>query len=145
MEDLLVVGLVAFDREQAVAAATQCIGEGRHREQQQGVAMQSFDAAAIVQQLACGEIAVDDMAGSIEQQHRHRGVLHHRVQQQFALRQGQPLFAQGVAKGVVGAHQIGEFAVSAISAGAQRARRCSTSAPASREGTSMCTCVPVTY
>ena len=34
--------------------------------------MQSFDAAAIVQQLACGEIAVNDMAGSIEQQHRHR-------------------------------------------------------------------------
>ena len=112
----LVVDFVAADREQAIAAALHRYSHLHGCACQQVVETLAFQFPAAVQQLACGHVgehhpALAIAAGS-DQQHRHRRVLHHRVQQQFALHQSLSLFAQHVAQFRVRAHQVAQVVAS---------------------------------
>ena len=77
----------------------------------------AFELAAVVEQLARGEVAVDDRAARLDQQHRDRRVLHHRVEQQLALDQRLALLAQHVAELVVRVDQVVELVVGAAQRG----------------------------
>ena len=55
------------------------------------------------------DVRVGDAAGDIGQHQRHRRVLHHGIQQQFALRQMLTLVTQGLSQRVVHADQIAQF------------------------------------
>ena len=105
--DHLLVVVVAGDVEQRVAAAGDGLAQCRMRGGHQRVEGAAFQALAITEQPPRREVGQHDAPGGIHQQQRHRRVLHHRVQQQLALHQRQPLRAQGVAQGVVGIHQFG--------------------------------------
>ena len=61
----------------------------------------AFEPAAAVRQLARGEVAVDDVAAGLDQHHRDRRVLHHRVEQQLALEQVLALLPQHAPEPVV--------------------------------------------
>ena len=104
---LFLVGLA--DREQPVAAAIHRLAQRRRRRAQQGLQREAFELAALVQQPAGREIAVDDVPAVADQQHRHRRVLHHRVEQQLALHEREPLFAQHAAEFVVRGDEVAEF------------------------------------
>jgi hypothetical protein len=101
--------------EQAVAAAPQGFDQGRRRLFQHLVQGVAFQLAAFRQQLARGQVGVGDGARRIgqvrHQQHGHRRVLHHGVEQQLALHEVEALFAQHLAEGVVGVDQVGQLVV----------------------------------
>ena len=109
MEDLFVV--FHADREQAVAAAFDRLAQRLRRVLQQGFERMAFELVAVVEQLACGEVGIHDAAAAIGQQHCDRRVLHHRIEQQFALHQRHALLAQGIAQCVVRRDQIADFVV----------------------------------
>jgi hypothetical protein len=92
--------------EQAVAAAPQGLDQGRRRLFQHLVQGMSFQLAAFRQQLARGQVGVGDGARRIgqfrHQQHGHRRVLHHGVEQQLALHEVEALFAQHLRRGRCG-------------------------------------------
>jgi len=68
-----------------------------------------------MQQLARSQIgehhAGDAITARGDQQHRHRRILHHRVQQKFALHQALPLCTQHIAQFAVCLHQVAELVI----------------------------------
>ena len=114
VEHILLVALVGYG-EQAVAAAPHRLAQFRRQAVQQRVQVLALELAPVVEQLACGQVGVDHPALSVatfgRQQHRHRGVLHHGVQQQFALDQVLALLPQHLAQLGVGAHQLADLVV----------------------------------
>ncbi len=120
--DLLVIIIVlgrvrVAHREQAVTAAGDGIAQLDRHVFQQLVHALAFQLPTAMQQLARGGVgeghALHAIATIGEQQHRHRRVLHHGVQQKFALHQRLPLFAQYIAQFGMGLHKLGEFIVAA--------------------------------
>ena len=104
--------LLAFAAgKQAIAGARQRFGQGRCRLLHDVGQALAFQPPSLVQQLARGQVGVDDGAAFGHQQHGHRRVLHHGVEQQLALHQVQALLAQHVAKRIVRRHQVGQFIV----------------------------------
>ncbi len=81
--ELLLV--VALDDEQAIAAARDRIAKRLGRGFEQHAEQHALEPATAGEQLARGEVAVDDVAAGIAEQHRDRRVLDHRVEQQLAL------------------------------------------------------------
>ena len=106
--DVLVV-LVA-DGEHAVAAAREGVAHGLGHAFEQLGEGHALETVAVAEQLARGQVAEHDVTTGIDQQHRHRRVLHHRVEQQLALHQAQALFAQGVAERAVAGDQVSQLA-----------------------------------
>jgi hypothetical protein len=53
----------------------------------------------------------DDLPPAVDEQHRHRRVLHHRVEQQLALHEVEPLLAQHRAQRVVRFHEVADLVV----------------------------------
>jgi hypothetical protein len=98
------------DGEHAVAAAFERVAQGIGGSVQDGVEGFAFQALALAEQLARGEVAVDDAVVRIDEQHRDRRVLHHRVEQQLALHQRKALVAQCIAEAVVGCDQFRQLA-----------------------------------
>ena len=111
MVDVLVVFIA--HGEHAITAAGECLLERIGRRRQQCIQVLPLQAASFPHQLAGGEVGVDHAAGRVDQQHRHRRVLHHGVEQQFALHQRKALLPQSVAKAVVAGDQLPEFALPA--------------------------------
>src|SRR6185503_15199627 len=107
--DLLVV--IARDGEQAVAAAgdgvAQGLGGGLEEDGEEG----ALEAAAGGEELAGGEVAVDDVAARVAEEHRDRGVLDHGVEEELAVDEGFALAAEGVAEGVVRGDEVAELVV----------------------------------
>jgi hypothetical protein len=99
------------DGEQAIAAAPDGFAQGGLDARQQLGQAQAFQLAALVHQLAGGQVGEHDGAVVGDQQHGDGGVLHHGVEQQFALHQAQALLAQHVAQRVVGGDQVAQFIV----------------------------------
>ena len=100
--------------KQAVAAARDRLAQRGQRLFQDLGQVMAFQLAALVQELARGQVAVHDGAGAggvAHEQHGHRRVLHHGVEQKFTLDQLQALFAQHAAQRVVGGHQVAHFVV----------------------------------
>ena len=98
--------VVGADGKQAVAAGPHRVAQRLGRRVQQFVQVVAFEPAPAVELAARRQVGVAHAARGIHQHHRHRRVLHHGVEQQFALHQAQALFAQRVAQGVVRAHQF---------------------------------------
>jgi hypothetical protein len=111
MVDVLVVFVA--DGEHAIAATLQRFAQGIRRALEQRVERLAFELVALAQQLPCGEVGVDDAVVRVDQQHRHRRVLDHGVEQQFALHQRQALLAQRIAETVVRGDQFRELALAA--------------------------------
>ena len=97
--------------EQAVVAARQRLAQRRRGLLHDVGQVQSFQAAPLVQQLPRRQVGIHDGLAFGHQQHGHGRVLHHGVEQQFALHQVQPLFSQHVAERIVSRHQVGQFIV----------------------------------
>ncbi|MNV54300.1 hypothetical protein D3C71_1464860 [compost metagenome] len=132
-------------REQAVATAADGVAQFHRQLLEHVFHALAFQLPAAVQQLACGQVGEHHAGNAIatggDQQHRHRGVLHHGVQQQFALHQALALCAQHFAQFAVCLHQVTQFVIAgpvdaevvltvAVAAGGarqrphQRAHRC---------------------
>ncbi|KAG1269953.1 hypothetical protein G6F65_013479 [Rhizopus arrhizus] len=136
-------------REQAVAAAGDRVAQLHRHLLQHILQALAFQLPAAVQQLARGQVgehhAGDAIAAGRDQQHRHRRVLHHGVEQQFALHQPLPLRTQHIAQLAVRLHQVAQLIIArpvhaevvltiAVAAGGagerahQRAHRCGRAA-----------------
>ncbi|KAG0953689.1 hypothetical protein G6F31_013370 [Rhizopus arrhizus] len=136
-------------REQAVAAAGDRVAQLHRHLLQHILQALAFQLPAAVQQLARGQVgehhAGDASAAGRDQQHRHRRVLHHGVEQQFALHQPLPLRTQHIAQLAVRLHQVAQLIIArpvhaevvltiAVAAGGagerahQRAHRCGRAA-----------------
>ncbi len=103
---------VAFaDREQAVAAALKRFLQWHRQYRQQRVDRIAFQFAAFVQQAPRRDIRINDRTGIHAQEHRDRRVLHHGIEQQFALHQVQALIAQRIAEIVVRLDQFADFII----------------------------------
>ncbi|EEF22579.1 conserved hypothetical protein, partial [Ricinus communis] len=108
---LVDVGVGGPRGEQAVAAARQRVQQRRRGVGQNLAELVSFQPAALIQQLARGDVGIGDRPGLADQQHGHRRVLHHGVQQQLALDQVEALLAQYRAECIVGGHQVAQLIV----------------------------------
>ena len=109
MEDVFIVFVA--DREDAVATALERIAQRLRRAFENRIEAAAFESSAFAQQFARGEIAQHDALRFVHQHHRHRRVLHHGVEQQFALHQRDSLLAQCIAERVVRIHQFDQIAV----------------------------------
>ncbi|MNV40651.1 hypothetical protein D3C71_1322660 [compost metagenome] len=119
----LLVFFIIFQRvgfthgEQAVATARDGVAQFDRHGFQQFLHALAFQLPTAVQQLACGDVgerhALDAVTAVGEQQHRHRRVLHHGVEQQLALHQCLALLAQHFAEFGVGFHQLRELIIAA--------------------------------
>ena len=100
---------IHVDAEQRVLAAAHRVAQRPRRLRQQRREIQTVQAAAFVEQVSRGNVGVDDAPNRVGQHQRHRGVLHHGIQQQLALHQVLALFAQGLPQLVVHGDQATQF------------------------------------
>jgi len=97
--------------EESVVACRHRLAQRRRRLLQQQCEVRAFEAAPLAQQMARRDVGVDHTFAGVDQQQRHRRVLHHGVEQQFTLFEVLALFAQGMAQGVVLGHEVAELVV----------------------------------
>ena len=108
------VNLVVFavtGAEHARRAVAEGFRQGIVACAEQAVQCVPIEATAFAQQLARRDVGEDYVLLRVEQQHGHRRVLHHGVEQQLALDQLQLLLAQGFADRVVAGDEVAELVV----------------------------------
>ncbi len=108
------LGLAAdLHGEQCVAVALERLAQRGGGFLEQRLEREPLELAAAAQELARGDVAVDDPAGGVGQRERERRRLQHRIEKELALVDVEPLAAQQVAEGVVGSDQLDELAAAA--------------------------------
>ena len=73
--------VIGADGKQAITAAVECITQGLCRLADDGLQVVALELAAFMQQLPRCDVGVNDRPGLGYQQHRHRRVLDHGVEQ----------------------------------------------------------------
>ncbi len=104
-----ILAVLVSDGEQTIATAFKGFAYGTWHLGQHGIQKMSLQLASPTEQTACSQIAQHHAVRRVQQQHRHRRVLYHGIEQQLTLHQIDALRPQGVAQRVMGLDQIGQI------------------------------------
>ncbi len=112
MVDLRLAG--DLQGEQPVTVAEQRFMQGRRSGGGQLGEIEPFELASSVEQLAGGDVAVDDPSGRVDQHGHQRCRLDDRIQQKLAVKQIETLATHQIAQGIVGGYQPTQLVVRGV-------------------------------